>query len=99
MAVSITGASANQSFNVQYTLQLELDSGPVSGTVDSTAGTIITCTPAGTWNHNSAANTSATPFVSAGGHSATCYVDIVDNGNSANHANKTDTHSFTVVNP
>lgn len=99
MGVSVSGAPNGQMYNVQYTMDVELDSGAITGTSDNYNG-LITCSPGGTWNHADTASQSPTPVVSTGSHTGTCYVDFYDVNNNNNKANNNaPTHNFTVVNP
>jgi hypothetical protein len=99
MTGAIDGASANQSFNVQWTMELEIDSSPLSGTMDSHNG-IVTCNSMGHYDHADTASLSGSATCSAQSqHTAIAYVDFYDVNNLMNKANQHPTAMFRVQNP
>jgi hypothetical protein len=97
MSVTISGAQSQQ-FNVQWTIELELNNSPITGTTDLYNG-LITCPAFGNYIHNNTANMTPTPAVTTGSKTATAYVDFYDQGNANNADNEAPTHNFTVVSP
>lgn len=98
MKVTITGATANQMFNVQWSMQLEVNGSPLSGTIDAYNG-LIQCDSIGMFSHTDTALMTKTFSQPIGNYSATAYVDFFNNNNAANKANQSRSASYSVVLP
>jgi hypothetical protein len=99
IAVTIDGASANQSFNVQWTIDLEIDGSSLFGSMDFNSG-IVTCNALGHYDHSDNASLSVSAMCTANtNHTATAYVDFLDNNNLSNKANQRPTNTFHVISP
>ncbi len=103
--VSITGATSSQHFNVQWSMEAELDTQPdISSTDYSTTMTgSITCDTMGEWHHDAHGNGQINGTFnnqSPGTHAGRGYCDFVDNDNSAHNKNVTTaSRNVTVVDP